>query len=335
VSRPNTRYADRLTADEYDAEVERALRRLEEANTAAAAKPPLPHTYDQAMRRPDADAWRSAIASEWRSMHDRGVFDLVPRPDDAKIISCRWVFDIKMDADGKYDKHKARLVSRGNELVAGIDYGEVFAPTLKYKTMRAALAIAAAEDLEIRQLDVKTAYLYAPLKEPAYMLQPPGLADPHRPQHVLRLNKALYGLPQAALAWAEELARTLVEFGLKAGDADPCLFVGDVDSERIIVTVYVDDLLVMARTRAATDAFVLQLQGKYSLSDKGDARSILGMTVARDRPARAIYLQQRHYVETLVDTFLAPDARSKGAPMKSRLNLRAEMGDPLVAGNNW
>src|SRR5882762_1595278 len=76
-----------------------------------------------------------------------------------------------------------------------MDYFETFAPVVRHDSLRAMLAIAAIQDLEIRQLDIKGTYLNGDLQEEIYMQQPEGFDD--RSGRVCRLYRTLYGLKQS------------------------------------------------------------------------------------------------------------------------------------------
>ena len=80
----------------------------------------------------------------------------------------------------------------------GIDYKETFAPVVKFASIRIILAIAAVEDLEVHQMDVKTAFLYGDIDEEIYMEQPEGYTNGNQ---VCRLKKSLYGLKQSPQCW--------------------------------------------------------------------------------------------------------------------------------------
>ncbi|GKE66136.1 retrovirus-related pol polyprotein from transposon TNT 1-94, partial [Tanacetum coccineum] len=66
-------------------------------------------------------------------------------------------------------------------------------------------------------MDVKTTFLYRPLKEKVYVNQPDGFVDPYHPDQVYHLKKALYGLKQAPRAWYDELSNFLVSKGFLKG----------------------------------------------------------------------------------------------------------------------
>ena len=91
-----------------------------------------------------------------------------------KAIGSKWILPFKFTANGAIDRYKARLVAKGYSQKEGIDYNETFAPVAKFASIRAFLALAAIYDLEIHQMDVKTAFLNGDLEEEIYMKQPEG-----------------------------------------------------------------------------------------------------------------------------------------------------------------
>ena len=118
------------------------------------------------------------------------------RPLDPNIASSRWVFKCKRDAAGNIVRYKARLVVQGFTQAPGIDYDDTFAPIAKLTSNRIVLALAARNNWEIIQMDVKNAYLNGELTEEIYMCQPQGFDDGSG--CVMQLLWSLYGLHQAA-----------------------------------------------------------------------------------------------------------------------------------------
>ena len=87
----------------------------------------------------------------------------------------------------------------------GVDYEETFAPVMKFATFRMLLSRAAMEDMEIHQVDVKTAFLHGDLDQEIFMHQPDGFKEKGKEHLVCRLQKALYGLKQAPRSWYQKL----------------------------------------------------------------------------------------------------------------------------------
>jgi stage V sporulation protein SpoVS len=108
------------------------------------------------------------------------------------------VFKLKRDANGQIARYKARLVARGFTQANGVDYHEIFAPTVRVISIRTVLALAAYNDCEVEQLDVVTAFLEADIEEEIYMRQPEGFhhTDINGEERVCLLKKSLYGLKQ-------------------------------------------------------------------------------------------------------------------------------------------
>nr|GFB97212.1 retrovirus-related Pol polyprotein from transposon TNT 1-94 [Tanacetum cinerariifolium] len=104
------------------------------------------------------------------------------------------------DEENTVIRNKSRLVAKGYAQKEGVDFEESFAPVARLEAVRLFIAYAAHKSFTIYQMDVKTAFLYGPLKEEVYVNQPDGFVDPYHPDKVYRLKKALYGLKQAPRA---------------------------------------------------------------------------------------------------------------------------------------
>lgn len=105
------------------------------------------------------DVWKKAMRFEIDALELNKTWDLVPLPPGKTALGCKWVFWIKLKADGTLERYKARLVVLGNNQVEGIDYGETFAPVAKMTTVRIFLDIAAKQNYEVHQMDVHNAFL--------------------------------------------------------------------------------------------------------------------------------------------------------------------------------
>ncbi|GJX66478.1 retrovirus-related pol polyprotein from transposon TNT 1-94 [Tanacetum coccineum] len=118
-----------------------------------------------------------------------------------RAIGTKWVFKNKKDERGIMIRNKARLVDQGYTQKEGIDCDEVFAPIARIEAIRLFLAYASFKDFVVYQMDVKSAFLYRKIEEEVYVCQPPGFEDPDFPDKVYKVEKALYGLHQAPIAW--------------------------------------------------------------------------------------------------------------------------------------
>ena len=125
--------------------------------------------------------------------------------------SC-WQFTVKTDAAGHTQRFTARPVAKGFHQREGVDFDEVYAPVSTYATLRALLALVAARDLELHELDVKTSFLNGHLEEEVWVQQPPGFPMA-AVSHSCRVHRALYGLKHAPRAWHERLSDELAVLG--------------------------------------------------------------------------------------------------------------------------
>lgn len=87
-----------------------------------------------------------------------------------------------------------QIININGTQIDGIDYTETFSPIIKPGTIRLVLTLALVYNWEIKQLDVKNAFLHGTLNEDIFMEQLPGMSDPNFSHHVCRLLKAIYGL---------------------------------------------------------------------------------------------------------------------------------------------
>jgi hypothetical protein len=215
---------------------------------------------------------------------------------DANCIDTKWVFKIKTLPNGQIDKYKARLCARGFIQRHGVDYFDTFAPVIRTESLRMLLAHAAVEDLEIHQIDVVSAYLLGELEEDAYLKPPKGLDLPHG--KVLKLRKGMPGLKQSGRVWNKKITKFFETFGLRATQGDQSVFT--TQDRSITVALYVDDLLIIARTIAEIQRLKTALSDAFEMKDLGEVSYLLGMQITRNRTQRTLYIDQTHYIEELV-----------------------------------
>ncbi len=156
--------------------------------------------YNEAVSHVNAKQWLRAMDEEMEALRTNKVFDLVPLPNGAKALKNSWIFRLKIEADGS-TRFKARLVVKGFEQRQGIDFDEIFSPVVKFTSIHMVLALVASLDLELEQMDVKTAFLHGDVEEELYMEQSDGFQSKKKAHLVCRLKKSLYGLKQAPRNW--------------------------------------------------------------------------------------------------------------------------------------
>ncbi|GJT01319.1 putative ribonuclease H-like domain-containing protein [Tanacetum coccineum] len=181
-----------------------------------------PKKVIQALEDP---SWIEAMQEELLQFQLQKVWTLVNLPNGKRAIGTKWVFRNKKDERGIVVRNKARLVAQGYTQEEGIDYDEVFAPVARIEAIRLFLAYASFMGFIVYQMDVKSAFLYGTIEEEVYVCQPPGFEDPHFPDKVYKVEKALYGLHQAPRAWYETLSTYLIENGFRRGTIDKTLFI--------------------------------------------------------------------------------------------------------------
>jgi hypothetical protein len=266
-----------------------------------------PRTYVEAVSCEKRDEWRAAMKAEFEGCEKQKTWELVRRCDllaGTNIIPVKWVFKIKTDETGAVAKYKARITPKGFRQKHGVDYFEVFANTGKYKTLRVVLGLAAARNMELRQLDVPQAFTQAPLEEEVYMEMPEGFGVDGM---VCRLLMSLYGLKQSPRNWYILISTFLVtELGYRATVSDPCLFVKESQSGDVIMLfLFVDDMQV-AVDQADLDEWAVdhaKLKDRFNITDLGASKFMLGMRITRDRAARTITLDQELYVTKALEKF--------------------------------
>ena len=138
------------------------------------------------------------MKEEMKSMDVNQVWELIELPERSKRVGCKWVFKTKRDSKGNIERYKARLVAKGYTQKDGIDYKETFSPVSKKDSLRIIMALVAHYDLELHQMDVKTAFLNGDLEEEVYMDQPEGFIVQRKEHMVCKLNKSIYRLKQAS-----------------------------------------------------------------------------------------------------------------------------------------
>ena len=215
------------------------------------------------------------------------------------------IYDFKIKVkDGVAHKYKARCVVRGDLALPGVHYDLIFATTAVYDSIRIVLSLAAAEDLDLYQLDISQAFLQAPIDKPVWILKPLIPGQPHRPNGepmVARLHKSLYGLPSSPRSWYLEYSQYLLSLGFTQLTADSCVFCKRVGTKKLFTTVFVDDCLIASNDVTMREEFVEQLSRRFPVHDNEEANWLLGMKIENNRRYGFIKLSQEQAISKLAE----------------------------------
>ena len=243
------------------------------------------------------------MKDELKSMKQNNVRDLVELPESCKRVGCKWVFKTKRDSKGNVERYKARLVAKGYTQKSGIDYTETFSPVSKKDSLRIIMALVAHYDLELHQMDVKTAFLNGDLEEEVYMDQPEGFSMEGKSQMVCKLKKSIYGLKQASRQWYIKFNTIITSFGFKENTVDRCIYQKISGSKFIFLVLYVDDILLAVNDLSIMHETKEFLTKNFEMKDMGEASYVIGIEIFRDRSCGLLGLSQKAYIEKVLEKF--------------------------------
>ncbi|KAF2345406.1 Reverse transcriptase RNA-dependent DNA polymerase [Trinorchestia longiramus] len=204
----------------------------------------IPKSYSEAISSPDSVEWQKAMSDEMAALVDNETFELVAKPKERSVIGGRWVYSVKSGPNDQ-EIFKARYVAKGYSQVAAVDFTETFSPTARLTSVRMLMDIAVQNAYIVHQMDVCTAYLHAKIDCNVFVEQPEGFVelDKNGEKLVYKLKKSLYGIKQSGRNWNNLLHQFLVEQNFVQSLSDTCVYVRESDSGKVIIIVWVDDLI--------------------------------------------------------------------------------------------
>lgn len=283
-----------------------------------------PKDYYEAIRSADKKQWKAVAVDEMNSLEKNETWDVVDRPKDRKVIGCRWIFKIKPGVPGGEPKrYKGRVVSKGYSQREGIDYQEVFSLVVRHIFIRIMLSLVVHEDLELEQMDVKTAFLHGSLEEEIFMEQPDGFEQGGEDK-VCLLKKSLYGLKQSPRQWNKRFDKFMRDQEFTRSTQDQCVYIKEVAENRFVyLLLYVDDMLLAAKGMDEITKLKKLLSSEFDMKDLGSARRILGMDIFRNREAGTLQLSQSEYLQKVLKKFNMVDCKSSNTPVGAHFKLSA------------
>nr|GEY26830.1 copia protein [Tanacetum cinerariifolium] len=220
------------------------------------------------------------------------------RPADRNVITVKWLWKNKSDAENIVIRKKSRLVAKGYKQETGIDFEESFISVARLEAVRMLVAYATQNFFTIFQMDIKTTFLNGPLKEEVYVSQPNGFVDLDFPNHVFKLEKALYGLKQAPRSWYDKVSSLLIEHHFTKGILDPTLFTSRHMRDILHVQVYVDEISFGSTNLDFSKCFGNLMKNNFEMSMMGELKFFLRLQVHQS-PC-GIFLSQSQYTIKLL-----------------------------------
>ena len=289
----------------------------------------VPKNIAAAIRALDAGKWADSMREELGAHLGIGTWLLVPIssiPKGKKIVGSTWVFDLKRTSQGLIERYKARLCAQGFSQKEGEDFVYTFSNTVSYETLRLVLAISALHDLELSSLDIKTAYLNGFVEEGVeiYMLPPRGFRfEPNgaagtatytgKPvsdsRYACKLVRSIYGLKQSGRRWENRLVEELTRLGFIRCKIDPCLWKYAEGRNILLLTVYVDDLVMATNSPKLRQTFVDNLKAMFQVRNEGPLTWVFGTAISQDLGSGTVSVDQTLYIEEVIRAFGTPECK--------------------------
>jgi len=171
------------------------------------------------------------------------------------------------------------------------------------------------------------------IQEEVYVAQPPGFILRGQENKLLRLVKALYGLRQAPRAWYSKLDESLIALGFRRSESEHAVYLRGSGARRLVVGVYVDDLIIAGGHQIDIDTFKKEMQSTFKMSDLGLLRYYLGLEVTQSE--EGITVCQSAYAAKILETAGLTGCKSSCTPMEPRLKLSKQSTSPAVDATHY
>ncbi|GBP75752.1 Retrovirus-related Pol polyprotein from transposon TNT 1-94 [Eumeta japonica] len=242
----------------------------------------VPQTYEDALSSEDSELWIKSIKEELKAHEDNGTWELVKKPDNVRLLDCKWVFRVKNEESSP--RYKARLCAKGFAQKSGIDYTETFSPTVR------------------REI---------------YMKPPEGLDVEN--SMACKLIKSLYGLKQAPRCWNAKFNSVLNKYGFFNSHADKCVYVSSNREAQVYLLLYVDDGLLCSTSPTIITEVLNHLQKEFNVKICKTS-NFIGIQIEQCKDY--IFIHQRKYIEELLSKFDLDNANPNSIPADPHVTLQ-------------
>lgn len=278
-----------------------------------------PSSYKDAKESVEWKEWEKAIEDEFNSLTKNETWVLIERnelPVNQNILKSRWVFKKKNESSVGI-KYKARLVIKGFADKNKYDLTETFAPVARLSDVKFILSVANKYNLDIHQMDVKTAFLNGKLEKPVYMEIPEGYKGKENldEKYVCKLIGALYGLKISPRRWYERFRVVMKKLYFEIYEFQPCIFTWRKNGKFVILLLYVDDILMVGNCKNKMDQTKNSLSKEFEMVYLGCPKKFLGIEVKRDIKNKTMFLSQRDFMLKMLERFGMNESKPVRTPM--------------------
>jgi DNA-dependent RNA polymerase auxiliary subunit epsilon len=286
-----------------------------------------PKSYQEAMSSDDSSKWQIAMEEEVHALRENETYEIAQLPKGKNTVGGKWVYTIKSGPNGE-EKYKARYVAKGYSQIPNIDYHETFSPTAKMTSVRMLMQLAVQYNLTIHQMDVKTAFLNAPIDCELYVEQPKGfvIKGDSGENLVLKLKKSLYGLKQSGRNWNSLLHSYLTNEGFIQSKSDNCVYIKVNNNSITILIIWVDDIMIASNSTESLTEVKKNLSDRFQMKDLGMLSWFLGIEFTCEK--EVIKMSQTKYIEAVLRRFRMEDCKPRSSPCETvSLNEESETVD--------
>ena len=289
----------------------------------------------------DFDQWVASMMREWKQHVTIPSLEAcdkeVAASYDTEVGYSLWVFDLKLDPDDptkisrELDENgmclgfKARLVYQGSQREVGVDhtYTEVYATVLKVRSLRIMLTCALNHDdykiIRIHHEDIKTAFLSATLNKVVFMNYPRGIKNPGN--KILKVVKALYGLPESMRIFTDHLNVKLLSMGFVQSKADNAIYILNRGKSFIWLPVFVDDMFLAENDTKLYQSVMAELEKDFTIKHLGELKYALGIRFNINLPEGYVEMDQQAQKERLIEISGLTNCKPAKAPFPKGMVL--------------
>jgi hypothetical protein len=277
---------------------------------------PTPDTYEQAIDSPWKQKWKESMEKEIKDLLSHETWDVVSRstlPKSGRVAKSKWVYKIKFNRDGTIERFKSRFCICGYSQIQGVNFDRAFSATMRATSFRVLMALSSQLKLRVEHVDVTSAFTQAELDDVDLWCEPPKGFEEYetingkRVSKVLKLRKALYGAKQSARLWQLTLRKYLLSpgVGLQPCSSDPCLFSYRNGADRMLIGVYVDDILIAHNSQRLFDTFIAGFKKQFRSKHLGRLDYFMGIGVNQSDDYTITLSQSKYILDAFEEFFPA------------------------------